>query len=110
PQGLAFLQDFTVLDDEPKELAALLIDAPGGKTLKDNLDHFVKGGTLAGACASCTASALFTLQTNAPSGGVGHRVGLRGGGPLTSLLLPENVHASLWQKLWLNVLTEELAP
>lgn len=111
PQGLAFLQDFTTLDDEPKELAALLIDAPGGKTLKDNLDHFIKGGTLAGACASCTASALFTLQTNAPSGGVGHRVGLRGGGPLTSLLLPEDVHASLWQKLWLNMLTEEeLAP
>lgn len=110
-QGIAFLQDFSPLDDEPKELAALLIDAPGGKTLKDNLDHFVKGGALSGACASCTASALFTLQTNAPSGGVGHRVGLRGGGPLTSLLLPENAHASLWQKLWLNVLIEdELAP
>lgn len=107
PQGVAFLQDFTPLDDDPKELAALLIDAPGGKTLKDHLDHFVKGGTLSGVCASCTASALFTLQTNAPSGGVGHRVGLRGGGPLTSLLLPENPHASLWQKLWLNVLIED---
>lgn len=105
--GVAFLQDFNSLDDEPKELASLLIDAPGGKTLKDHLDHFVKGGNLAGACASCTASALFTLQTNAPSGGVGHRVGLRGGGPLTSLLLPEDPHADLWQKLWLNVLTQE---
>jgi len=111
PHGAAFLQDFATLDDAPKELAALLIDAPGGKTLKDHLDHFVKGGTLSGACSSCTASALFTLQTNAPSGGVGHRVGLRGGGPLTSLLLPENPHASLWEKLWLNVLIEdELAP
>jgi len=107
PDGVAFLQDFTSLDDEPKELASLLIDAPGGKTLKDHLDHFVKGGTLAGACASCTAAALFTLQTNAPSGGVGHRVGLRGGGPLTSLLLPENPHASLWHKLWLNVLAQD---
>ncbi|HWV16181.1 MAG TPA: type I-E CRISPR-associated protein Cse1/CasA [Cellvibrio sp.] len=106
-EGAAFLQDFTVLDDEPKELAALLIDAPGGKTRKDHLDHFVKGGVISGACASCTASALFALQTNAPSGGVGHRVGLRGGGPLTSLLLPENPQATLWQKLWLNVLTED---
>src|SRR5690606_23132605 len=30
----------------------------------------------------------------------------RGGGPLTSLLLPESPHASLWHKLWLNVLTQ----
>ncbi|MCV6612126.1 MAG: type I-E CRISPR-associated protein Cse1/CasA [Amphritea sp.] len=103
-EGPAFLQDFEMPDGEAKPIAALLIEAPGGKTLKDNLDHFIKGGTVPDMCSSCAASALFTLQTNAPSGGVGHRVGLRGGGPLTTLLIPEDTHATLWQKLWLNVL------
>ncbi|GAB3379683.1 type I-E CRISPR-associated protein Cse1/CasA [Spongiibacter taiwanensis] len=102
----AFLQDLTLEDGEEKGIAGLLIDAPGGKTLKDNLDFFIKGGLVNALCPSCTALALFTLQTNAPSGGVGHRVGLRGGGPLTTLLRPVG-DSSLWQKLWLNVLDQE---
>ncbi|MFK0572397.1 type I-E CRISPR-associated protein Cse1/CasA [Endozoicomonas sp.] len=107
PEGSAFLQDFDMPDGELKPLAGLLIEAPGGKTLKDNLDHFVKGGTVEGACLSCAATALFTLQANAPAGGVGHRVGLRGGGPLTTLVMPQNDQSTLWQKLWLNVLSNE---
>jgi CRISPR system Cascade subunit CasA len=43
-----------------------------------------------------------TLQINAPSGGVGHRTGLRGGGPLSTLILGEPP-SSLWRNLWLNV-------
>ncbi|MDP2347152.1 MAG: type I-E CRISPR-associated protein Cse1/CasA [Gammaproteobacteria bacterium] len=105
-QGPAFLQDFDMPDGEQKYIASLLIDAPGGKTLKDNLDHFVKGGSVSGACESCVAAAIFTLQTNAPSGGVGHRVGLRGGGPLTTLLRPGD-NPILWRKLWINVLCSE---
>lgn len=101
----AFMQDYDMPEGEQKEIAALLIDAPGVKTVKDNLDHFVKAGSVAGVCGSCAASALFTLQINAPSGGSGHRVGLRGGGPLTTLLLPEDASLPLWHKLWLNVLT-----
>lgn len=106
-EGPAFLQDFDLLDGEQKNISALLIDSPGGKTLKDNLDFFVKGGQVKAMCESCAATALFTLQTNAPSGGVGHRVGLRGGGPLTTLILPQFDRATLWQKLWLNVLPLE---
>jgi len=107
PEGVAFLQDYSLLDGETKHIAALLIEAPGGKTLKDNLDHFVKGGKVNQLCLSCTATALFTLQTNAPSGGVGHRVGLRGGGPLTTLLIPKTNGATLWQKIWLNIFNRE---
>lgn len=107
PDGPAFLQDFDMPDSEPKPIAALLIEAPGGKTLKDNLDHFVKGGQVPTMCLSCAASALFTLQANAPAGGVGHRVGLRGGGPLTTLMVPSDTEATLWQKLWLNVLVPD---
>ncbi len=107
PQGAAFLQDFDLIDGENKTIAALFIEAPGGKTIKDNLDHFIKRDTINQLCPSCTAAALFTLQTNAPSGGVGHRVGLRGGGPLTTLIIPKAATSTLWQKLWLNVQNQE---
>jgi CRISPR system Cascade subunit CasA len=106
-QGPAFLQDCDMPDGEQKPIASLLIDAPGGKTLKDNLDHFIKGGSVGSACESCAATAVFTLQTNAPSGGVGHRVGLRGGGPLTTLIRPSDACANIWNKLWINVLCSE---
>ncbi len=107
--GPAFLQDYAMPDGEPKGIASLLIEAPGGKTVRDNLDHFVKRGSVMRVCKSCAAMALFTLQTNAPSGGVGHRVGLRGGGPLTTLVLPPE-QTPLWQMLWLNVLDREDMP
>lgn len=111
PNSIAFLQDFSMPEGELREVAALLIEAPGGKTIKDNLDHFVKAGSVDGACDTCVTTALFTLQINAPSGGSGHRVGVRGGGPLTTLLTPEEPSASLWQKIWLNVLAiDEAAP
>ncbi len=105
----AFMQDSDLPDGEPKDIAALLIEAPGGKTLRDNLDHFVKGGQVRRIAPHWAALALFTLQINAPAGGVGHRVGLRGGGPLTTLVLPPETQgpASLWHKLWLNVMTRE---
>lgn len=101
--GPRFLQDLTLdVDDlKPEPIDRLLIDAPGGNTLKEGKDHFVKRGRVGALCVSCAASALLTLQTNAPSGGQGHRTGLRGGGPLTTLILDEG---SLWATLWLNVL------
>ncbi len=107
PDGVAFLQDYDLPEGETKQIAALLIDAPGGNALKNNSDHFVKRDLANQLCPSCTATALFTLQANAPAGGVGHRVSLRGGGPLTTLLLPESKSATLWQKLWLNILNQE---
>ena len=102
----AFMQDFTLIGGEKKSISALLIEAPGAKTCKDNLDHFVKGQSDECMCPACAATALFTLQTNAPAGGQGHRVGLRGGGPLTTLVIPAEA-GSLWQKLWANILTRE---
>lgn len=106
PPPPAFLQDPCLDAEERKGIAALLIEAPGDKTVRDNLDHFIKRGNVKAACLSCTATALFTLQTNAPAGGRGHRVGLRGGGPLTTLVLPD-YETALWHRLWLNVLDTE---
>lgn len=103
PTGPAFMQDFNLPKGETKNIAALLMEFPGDKTIGDNCDHFVKRDSVAKMCHSCAAMALFTLQINAPAGGNGHRVGLRGGGPLTTLVMPTEEMA-LWSKLWLNVL------
>ena len=102
-EGPRFLQDLTLEADEPAEegIERLFIEAPGENTMVLGKDHFVKGGRIEALCPACAATALLTLQINAPSGGQGHRTGVRGGGPLTTLVVhPEN----LWKTLWLNVL------
>lgn len=98
--GPAFMQDLA-LPDESNQLPVLelLIDAGSSSNL-----YFNKPAANHGLCESCFAQALLTLQLNAPAGGRGVRTSLRGGGPLTTLLLPAEDGASLWQKLWLNVL------
>jgi len=48
--------------------------------------------------------ALMTMQMNAPGGGKGYRTSLRGGGPLTTLVLGDSNFDTLWHSIWLNVL------
>ncbi|WP_148252070.1 type I-E CRISPR-associated protein Cse1/CasA [Aidingimonas lacisalsi] len=106
--GPRFMQDMDPLDDvKEATVSGLLIDAPGANGIKNNTDFFVKRGRAEAMCEDCAALALFTMQINAPAGGAGIRVGLRGGGPLTTLVLPEAADASLWSRLWLNVLTSK---
>lgn len=106
--GARFMQDFDLRasDGEALCIGNLLIDAPGEKTVEDNGDHFVKRARVCAMCPRCAATALFTLNLNGPAGGQGHRTGLRGGGPLTTLLIADGQSesvTSLWQTLWLNV-------
>ncbi len=104
--GPRFMQDRTLTAKEAGEtspVAALLVETPGENAEKNNTDLFIKRGQAVRMCPSCAAAALYTLQTNAPAGGVGHRTGLRGGGPLTTLVLgPKD--DTLWRTLWANVL------
>lgn len=101
--GPRFMQDLDLGSEGVSfEIGALLIESPGEQTIKNNADHFVKRAQVTAMCPACAALALFTLQLNAPSGGAGHRTGLRGGGPLTTLALAPG-DASLWQHLWMNV-------
>ncbi|EKF75779.1 hypothetical protein A11A3_02882 [Alcanivorax hongdengensis A-11-3] len=103
-EGPAFMQDLDSLADEKAtDIAGLLIDSPGASTIKNNTDHFVKAGRVEQLCLDCAAMALFTLQINAPAGGKGYRTGLRGGGPLTTLVMPADSDRPLWHRLWLNV-------
>jgi len=104
------MQDYEKMPDAKKNrnsVSSLLIEMPGVNTVKENKDHFIKRGGIQALCDSCAATALFTLQTNAPAGGAGNRVGLRGGGPLTTLLRPRKIDSLLWDKLWVNILTQE---
>ena len=100
--GPRFMQDFDLDDGKSNDVDKLLVEIPGAETIKDNKDHFIKRESVKKMCLPCSAMALFTLQTNAPSGGKGHRVSLRGGGPLTTVVMSDN----LWQTIWLNVLNE----
>lgn len=109
----SFMQDFAALDGNKVPISGLLVEAPGENALKRNTDHFIKRDFVKAICPHCAVMALFTLQTNAPSGGQGHRVSLRGGGPITTLIMPQlNIQTPLWKKLWLNVipLDEEEKP
>lgn len=100
--GPRFMQDCSLSDGEPVGIASLLIETPGDNTLRNNSDHFVKRDRIDLLCPHCAATALLTLQINAPAGGAGHRTGLRGGGPLTTLVECQPSQ-SLWHDLWLNV-------
>lgn len=106
--GPLFMQDFSTLEEQKNiPIAQLLIDAPGENGIKQNTDHFIKQGIADVMSLEMAVLALFTLQINAPSGGKGHLVSLRGGGPLTTLVYPAEENSTLWQKLWLNVINRE---
>jgi CRISPR system Cascade subunit CasA len=100
--GPRFLQDGGDMGDELSPISGLLIEQPGANTQKNNADLFVKRGRVEILGRSTAAMALYTLQTFAPAGGAGHRTGLRGGGPLTTLAYSPAT-PTLWNFLWLNV-------
>lgn len=101
--GPRFMQDLEDFGDEPNAAEALLIDSPGDAGLRKNTDLVVKRGRVARLSRAGAAIALFTLQTYAPTGGRGNRAGLRGGGPLTTLIAPDPPYDTLWHLLWANV-------
>ena len=109
--GPAFMQDLLLLNTgglklNKNSVRSLLIDAGSRSNL-----HFNKHQEDFALCESCFAKALFTLQITSPAGGSGTRTSLRGGGPLTTLVVPVDgnpeMPSTLWQKLWLNVLPKE---
>jgi len=96
----AFMQDYEMKTEEkPIHANQLLFEIAG------NPEYFVKHSSINVLCQNCVATALFYLQTNAPEGGRGHRTGMRGGGPLTTIISLEDTNILLWKKIWLNILT-----
>lgn len=77
----------------------LWVNSPGENTRKKNSDFFIKRNDAPMSHAAAALS-LFAMQTNAYGGGPGYRTSVRGGGPLSTIVLGE----TLWSTLWYNVL------
>jgi CRISPR system Cascade subunit CasA len=102
--GPRFMQDLENISAEFGGIEGLFVESPGEHTKDQNKDHFVKRDSVEGICPICCATALFTFQTNSPSGGPGYMTSLRGGGPFTTLVKGDDHHNTLWQLVYLNVL------
>lgn len=100
--GPRFLQDIAELVTDAEPVERLLIEAPGASTTRQNTDLLVRRGRVASLGRAAAAMALYTFQSWAPAGGAGNRTGLRGGGPLVTLVMP-GTRPTLWQQVWANV-------
>src|SRR5690625_7254949 len=99
-------QDLELANETSRPISALLIDEPGGQTLRHNVDLFIKRNQFPSLGLSATVAALITMPSSAPAGGQGHRTSLRGGGPLSTLLVPaprnDELASTMWRIIWLN--------
>lgn len=110
--GRCFMQE-AGLDGEIRPVEALFIDTPGANAQKKNADLLTHRHRFSGLCLPAAAMALYALQAFAPAGGAGNRTSMRGGGPLTALVIPAADDGdtgcpppSLWQTLWANVVPQ----
>ena len=104
--GPRFAQDLAELSGEIWPADALFLDSPGDNTLKNGADLFAKRDRFPILSRKAAAVALYALQAYAPSGGAGHRTSLRGGGPLTTLVVPESAKGApltLWRRIAANL-------
>lgn len=100
--GPCFMQELGGLEGSEVPITDLFVNAPGDNTRNKNADFFIKrdNGALSEAA---TAIALYALQSNAYGGGPGYRTSLRGGGPLTTLVLGP----TLWSTVLANLLDDK---
>lgn len=107
--GARFMQDLEDLVSVPVPADGLIIDLAG-----DSQGFFAKRNDPLVLGRAGAAMALYTLQTFAPPGGRGNKTSLRGGGPMTTLVLPNEGEAgepwSLWHQLWPNVFWDRHSP
>lgn len=105
--GPRFMQDHAVFAKaEASGIEALLIDTPGINGQKKNADLLTHRNRYPVLGRAAAAMALYALQQFAPSGGAGNRTSMRGGGPLTTLVIPGSNPAApstLWHRLIINV-------
>ncbi|MDE2743049.1 MAG: type I-E CRISPR-associated protein Cse1/CasA [Gemmatimonadota bacterium] len=106
-EGPRFLQDYEALQGDETPIELMLIDTPGQKGQRENKDLLTHRARYAGLGLPAAAMALYTLQAYAPSGGAGIRTSVRGGGPLTALVVPVSHDDAppipLWRKIFANV-------
>jgi CRISPR system Cascade subunit CasA len=98
----AFMQ--VPLECKAESIEGLLIDAPGEQTKDKNADFLSRAGTVAALSPSAAAASVIALQSYATQGGRGYATSIRGGGPLSTLVMSGS---TLWGRLWPNVETRE---
>lgn len=100
--GPLFLQEHDLpADADEVHIERLFLDAAG--------EFFNKPGTFQALCPACATAALYVHQTRANQGGRGYRTSLRGGAPLTTLVVPDDSDTAggrLWQMLAQNLIPE----
>uniref|UniRef100_UPI003BAC1F67 type I-E CRISPR-associated protein Cse1/CasA n=1 Tax=Stappia sp. TaxID=1870903 RepID=UPI003BAC1F67 len=87
-EGPRFCQDLDELAGTPNPVEALFIDTPGANGQKKNSDLLTHRNRFPALGLEAAAMALYALQQFAPSGGAGNRTSMRGGGPMTTLVVP----------------------
>ena len=106
-EGPRFLQDCESLQGGETPIELLLIDTPGQNGQRKNSDLLTHRDRYAALGLPAAAMTLYTLQAYAPSGGAGNRTSMRGGGPLTALVVPATNDGTppvpLWRKIFANV-------
>ena len=106
-EGPRFLQDHESLQGDETPIEFLLIDTPGQNGQRKNSDLLTHRDRYAAFGLPAAAMVLYTLQAYAPSGGAGNRTSMRGGGPLTALVVPaprdDALPVPLWSKMFANV-------
>ena len=106
-EGPRFLQDYESLEGDETPIELLLIDTPGQNGQRKNSDLLTHRARYPALGLPAAAMALYTLQAYAPSGGAGNRTSMRGGGPLTALVVPvdhgDAPPVPLWRKIFANV-------
>lgn len=106
--GPRFLQEFGGLTGEEVPVEDLIVDTSGENARNLNKDLLAHRGRYSELGLPTAAIALYTLQAFAGSGGPGFLTSLRGGGPLSTILVPvpeeQDPEPSLWKKVWANVL------
>lgn len=95
-----FMQTRGVKAKETTPIQKLLIGLPEG----NNHAFFDRTGDVLNLSAACTVIALFNQASNCPSFGGGFKGSLRGGAPVTTLVM-ENDGNSLRKTIWRNVIT-----
>lgn len=94
-----FMQTLGVKSKELTEMAKLF----AGLTSSTSSVFVNEPGLADNLCPSCAAIGLFNQANNAPSFGGGFKGSLRGGAPITTLVLEDDLR----RRIWRNVLPED---
>lgn len=106
-EGPRFMQDFEDFEGEELPVEDLFGGAISDSTRDKNHDLFLKRDHIHVVSPYWAAVALFNMQITGVLAWGKHRVGLRGNGPVTTLIMSEQKKCSLWKNFWLNVLSQE---